>query len=53
MPAYGKIKLHLYEKELHILVSVPFRRVGQADIAIEFVVDTGFTGYNHDAIQEL
>jgi len=29
---------------LHILVSVPFRRTGQPDIAIEFVVDTGFTG---------
>jgi clan AA aspartic protease len=29
---------------LHILVSVPFRRVGEPDIAIEFVVDTGFTG---------
>ena len=29
---------------LHILVSIPFRRIGQPDIAIEFVVDTGFTG---------
>jgi clan AA aspartic protease len=29
---------------LHVLVSVPFRRLGQPDTAIEFVVDTGFTG---------
>jgi clan AA aspartic protease len=29
---------------LHILVSVPFRRIGEPNIAIEFVVDTGFTG---------
>ena len=29
---------------LHILVSVPFVRAGQPNIAIEFVVDTGFTG---------
>jgi len=29
---------------LHILISVPFRRVDEPDVAIEFVVDTGFTG---------
>ena len=29
---------------LHVLISVPFLRTGQSAIAIEFVVDTGFTG---------
>lgn len=29
---------------LHILISVPFRRSGQPPVAIEFVVNTGFTG---------
>jgi clan AA aspartic protease len=28
----------------HVLIAVPFRRPGQPDIAIGFVVDTGFTG---------
>lgn len=31
--------------DLHILVEVTIRRSGQPDIAIEFVVDTGFTGF--------
>jgi clan AA aspartic protease len=30
---------------LHVIVSVRFRRAGQPDIVIEFVVDTGFTGF--------
>ena len=29
---------------LHLLVSIPFRRSGTQDVAIECVVDTGFTG---------
>jgi clan AA aspartic protease len=31
--------------QLHALVSIPFRVLGQPDIAIEFVVDTGFAGF--------
>ena len=30
---------------LHALLPVPFRLPGQPDLTIEFVVDTGFTGY--------
>src|SRR5579862_3518507 len=30
---------------LHILISVPIRRPGQPDMSVEFVVDTGFTGF--------
>jgi clan AA aspartic protease len=33
-----------YVSALHVLVSIPFRRSGQPDVAIECVVDTGFTG---------
>ncbi len=30
---------------LHALVPITFRRSGQPDLALEFVVDTGFTGF--------
>ena len=33
----------VYNRQL--LVSVTFRRAGQPDISIEFVVDTGFVGF--------
>ena len=32
-------------QSLHALVSITLRRQGQHDIAIEFVVDTGFVGF--------
>jgi clan AA aspartic protease len=32
-------------QNLHPLVSIPLRRHGQPDLALDFVVDTGFMGF--------
>ena len=32
-------------EQLHVLLSVTFRLAGQPDLSLEFVVDTGFTGF--------
>ena len=40
----------------HPLISIPLRRLNQPDIAIEFVIDTGFAGYltlPKDAVEAL